>query len=497
MTDEVQSSQSFKESLKATTLFGGIQILNIVIGVVRSKVIAVLLGPRGMGVSGLYTSTTGLISSLTNFGIGVSAVKDISEADNAGDKRRIGLVIGVFKRLVWVTGLLGFVICLVFSPLLSQITFGNRNYTVGFIALSLMLLLQQLTTGQTTLLQGLRKYSFMARAEVTGNLLGLVVTLPLYYIWRINAIVPALLSASIISFVLSLYYARKTKVKKVCISKKDVRILGTGMVRMGFMISLSGLLGMGASYLVRIFISNTGGVNDVGLYTAGFAIVNTYVGLVFTAMSTDYFPRLSAVSSKKDTFNMTMNNQIEIALLIMGPIISLFIIYARLVIRLLYSSKFIPVEGMIYWAIFAIFFKAVSWAIAFSFLAKGDSKAFFFNEFFANIYTTMLNIGCYYLWGLTGMGISFLLGYGIYLVQVWIVCRHRYGICIKKSVYKIFNVQFLISCICLLLIFQESNLLKYMMGTIMIILSFYYSYRELDKRMGIVSLIKNKIRHNE
>ena len=71
------------------------------------------------------------------------------------------------------------------------------------------------------------------------------------------------------------------------------------MLSLGFVISMSGLISLGASYIVRIYISNTGGVDDVGLYNAGFALINTYVGLVFTAMGTDYYPRLAAVANKQ------------------------------------------------------------------------------------------------------------------------------------------------------------------------------------------------------
>jgi len=90
------------------------------------------------------------------------------------------------------------------------------------------------------------------------------------------------------------------------------------MLKMGFFISLQGLLSVGASYLVRIFISNKGGLDDVGLFTAGFAIINTYVGLIFTAMGTDYYPRLSAVNSGSEEFNKTINQQAEISLLLLG-----------------------------------------------------------------------------------------------------------------------------------------------------------------------------------
>ena len=494
MTKNEDDKNSYKESLKATSLFGGVQVYNILIGIIRSKFVAVLLGPVGMGINGLLISATDLIISLTNLGLGTSAVRDIAEANATQDAGRIALVIRVFRRLVWLTGLLGAVICLLSSPYLSYVTFGNYEYTIAFVILSLSVLFKQLATGQTALLQGMRKYADMAKANVTGNTAGLFFTIPLYYLWGLDAIVPVLVITSVISFILSYYYSNRVKIEKVEITSRSIKKEGRGMLKMGFFISLQGLLSVGASYLVRIFISNKGGLDDVGLFTAGFAIINTYVGLIFTAMGTDYYPRLSAVNSGSEEFNKTINQQAEISLLLLAPIIAGFIIFIKPVVTILYSSKFLPVEGLIYWAILGIFFKAASWTIAYSFLAKGDTTAFFWSELAAIIYTTTFNILGYMYWGLTGLGISFLIGYIVYLMQVWIIAGKRYHIFFQKEIYKVFGIQFSFSALCIVLVLLAPMTIRYILGSLFIVFSFYYSYQELNKRIDISGLIKKKIR---
>ena len=42
--------------LKYTGLFGGVQGLNVLIGIVRNKLVAVLLGPQGVGLTLLFAS---------------------------------------------------------------------------------------------------------------------------------------------------------------------------------------------------------------------------------------------------------------------------------------------------------------------------------------------------------------------------------------------------------------------------------------------------------
>ena len=187
-----EEKSSYRSIMKATSLFGGVQVFNIIIAIVRSKIVAVLLGPAGMGIMGLLTSTTGLVQSLTNFGLGTSAVRDISAANESNDFNRISKITTVFRRLVWITGLLGTTSTLLLSPWLSELTFGNKEYTIAFMWLSASLLLNQLASGQNVILQGTRQLKYLAKANLLGSLIGLLISAPLYYIKGIDGIVPAI-----------------------------------------------------------------------------------------------------------------------------------------------------------------------------------------------------------------------------------------------------------------------------------------------------------------
>jgi O-antigen/teichoic acid export membrane protein len=338
---------SYRQIMKATSIFGGVQVFQIIIGIVRSKFIAILLGPLGMGISGLLTSTTGFVAALTNFGLSTSAVKDVSAAYSTGNEIRLATVAKVFRQWVWVTGLLGAVLTAALAPWLSEITFGNRDYTFAFIWISVTLLLNQISSGQGVLLRGMRQIRYMAQSGMIGSVIGLFTTIPLYYFYGIQGIVPGIIVTAITSLALTWYYAHKLDIKPIYVSKARTIAEGKGMLKMGFMISLSGLITIGAAYVVRIYISNTGGVDQVGLYSAGFAIINTYVGMVFTAMSTDYYPRLSAVSHSNEKSKEVINQQAEIAILILAPIILVFLVFINWVVIVLYSTKFTPINDMI------------------------------------------------------------------------------------------------------------------------------------------------------
>lgn len=477
--------------MKATSIFGGVQVFNIVISIIRSKFVAVLLGPAGMGVMGMLQATIGMIAALTNFGLGTSAVKDISAAHAIGNADRVAIVVNVFRRLVWITGLLGTILMLALSPWLSQITFGNKEYTWAYIWLSVTLLLQQISMGQGVLLRATRQIKKMAQSGMIGSVLGLITSVPLFFFFGMEGIVPGIIISTVIMLIFTWYYARRIDIKPVYVSKARTIAEGKGMLKMGFMISLSGLITLGASYIVRIFITRTGGVADVGLYNAGFAIINTYVGLVFTAMGADYYPRLAAVSHSNEESCTIINQQAEISLLILAPIIMIFLVFINWVVIILYSNQFSAVNDMILYAALGMLFKAASWSIAILFLAKGVSKLFFWNELFANIYVLALNILGYHLWGLPGMGLSFLAAYFIYLIQVFIVAKIYYDFSFTIEFKKIFLIQLLFAVPCLAVVKLTPSPYQYIFGSGIIVVSVGHALKELDKRLDLRGAVKN------
>lgn len=487
-----EEQKSYRQIFKATTLFGGVQIFNIIIAIIRSKVVAVLLGPAGMGITGLLTSTTGFINSLTNLGLRTSAIKSIAATSSSENSEKVSTVISVLRRLIWVTGLLGTIVTAGLSPWLSKITFGSKDYTLAFIWISITLLLQQLGSGYSAVLQGLRQLKYLAKANVIGSLIGLIITIPLYYFWQFDGIVPVIILSSLTSMVILWYFSKKTGIKTVKISKETIMLEGREMIKMGFLLSLSGIITIGASYIVRIYISNTGGIEEVGLYNAGFAIINTYVGMIFTAMGTDYYPRLSAVADDNQKAKQLINQQAEVAIMILAPVLAIFLVFISWVVIIFYSNKFIAVNEMIHWAALGMYFKAASWSIGFILLAKGASKLFFWNELLGNFYILGFNIVGYRLAGLEGLGISFLAAYFIFFIQVFIIANHKYQFVFDKEFYEVAGLQLLIGLICFGIMKTLESPWTYFTGTPLILISVILSFRELDKRIDLRKLIKTQ-----
>ncbi len=491
MTEE---KSSYRQIMKATSLFGGVQIFNILISIVRSKFVAVLLGASGTGIMGLLSSTLGIVSGITNFGIGTSAVKDVAAAKKARDDKQIAKVASVLRRMVWVTGIFGTLSVIVFYSWLSQVTFGNKDYTYAFIWISITLLLGQLSSGQLVLLQGMQKLKLLAKANLLGSAFGLFLTIPLYYFFGVDGIVPGIIGTSVISFLLSWYYSRKIEIEPVEVTIEETITVGKKMLSMGFLISMGGLLSNVGAYLIRIFISQTGGVEMVGFYHAGFALINMYMGIVLQGMSADYYPRLSAVAHDNELCKQTINKQTEIGLLVLSPLLITFIVFVNLAIIILYSKEFTLIKDMVIWASLGMFFRVPSWSLSFVFLVKREGSLYFYLKLLSETLLLGLSVAGYYLYGLEGLGISILVMYPTYLFIVYKINNKRINFSYDPATIKLFVTQFSLGLITFFAVLFLKQPFNYIVGAITIPLSCYYSFVQLEKRLGIMSIINKYVK---
>jgi O-antigen/teichoic acid export membrane protein len=485
---------SYRQIMKATSLFGGVQVFNIIIGIIRSKFLAILLGPAGMGIAGLINSTTGLIASITNFGLGTSAVKNVAEAYASENASRMAIVVAVFKKLVWLTGLLGTIVTFICAPLLSKFTFGNADFTLAFRLVSITLLFAQLSTGQLVLLQGMRQIKLLAKVNMSAAVLGLLFSIPIYYWLGHKGIVPAIIITSIIGLSISIFFASKMNIQKQGIEWQVLKKEGVGMLKMGFLLSLSNLIGLGVAYILSIFIGRQGGVEQVGLYNAGFAILNGYIGMIFAAMATDYFPRLAAIANDLVKSNKMINQQAEIGILIIAPILSIFLVFIGSIVSLLYSSKFYAINSMMQLIALGVFFKMITWCMGYMILAKGNSKLFFISELVANAYTLALNIFLYKMYGLDGIGFAFIAAYILGIMQSFAILKWKYNFKAENNFLKIFGIQFTLAVVCFYLVRHISGIQLYVLVLPIILASTIFTIIELNKRLDVLTFIKSKFK---
>ena len=124
--------QGYRHILKYTGIFGGVQGLQLVLGLLRTKLMAILLAPSGMGLASLFQSTSQFLSQATNLGVSMSAVRQLSEDYETADQALLESSIQTVRGWSLLTALLGLLVALVLGPVLSQTTFDWGNHSLHF-----------------------------------------------------------------------------------------------------------------------------------------------------------------------------------------------------------------------------------------------------------------------------------------------------------------------------------------------------------------------------
>jgi O-antigen/teichoic acid export membrane protein len=482
-------NKDYSKILKITSLLSGVQLFQIIFSVLRVKVVAIFLGPIGMGVFSLLTNTLNTFGSFINLGISTSGVRQISKQNEL--EADILPVIKVLRALALITGILGVILLFLLAPKVSIALFKNDSYTLNIRILSIVILLIQLTNVNLAILQGSKKLKDLSYANLIGNLLGLIFSLPIIIYFKEAGIPYAIIVTNSFSLITTIFFVNKIgssinfSIKFDFFLKQSQEILKIGVV-----LSISGILVNLNSYITQLFITRTGSLSDLGLYTASYSLVVSYVGLILNAMSTEYYPRLCSNASSDNKVNQIVNTQAELLTLLITPIIISFFLFSDLIIRILYTKDFLSIQTLINLMVFGMLFRSASWCISFVFSAKGHIKSFFLIELLATIYSLSFNLIFYYYYGLNGLGYSFILSYVVYLVHVYVIANKKYGFCFSNENKKIFTFCFFFLLILFIVSYINFTILRYFLSILILSYSIVYSFKKIFP--GLLDNIFNK-----
>jgi len=493
---KMEKTDNYTHILKYTSLFGGVQGLSILVGVVRNKLVAMILGPDGIGIVSLFNSIIKLVSDSSNLGLSMSAVKKISEIYDRGDTIKLNHSISVIRVWGLLTALIGMFLCIALSSILSKWAFGNDSHTLHLILLSPIVAMLAITGGELAILKGTRHLRQLAVMPIINVIGALITSVPLYYYFGISGIVPSLLFIGVIQMFLAIFYSYRIFPLDISF-EKSLYCDGFDMVRIGIAFVIAGILNSGADFIVRSYINKIGTLESVGLFNSGFMMTMTYAGMVFSAMETDYFPRLSAISNDKFKQNVTINQQIEVSLLIISPMLVFFMIFLPILLPLLYSGKFLPVLGMMQVTVLAMYMRAIKLPIAYLPLAKGDSAMFLLMESIYDIVLVLLVCFMYCHYGLLGSGIAIVFTSIFDFFMLTITMYFKYGYTISKNVLCYMLYLLPIGVLAYSITFVDNKYVYWSFGTLFILFNCVVSLYVLHSKTHLwSSLTKRFIKNN-
>jgi antigen flippase len=410
--------------LKSSALIGFSTVVNLAIGIVRTKAMAVWLGPAGFGLMGLYASITDLAQSIAGMGVNASGVRQIAEALGTGDTERIARAAVVLRRTAILLGLLGAAFLLAFSRPISILTFGTDQHSIAAQLLSAAVFFSCLSGGQMALIQGMRRISDLVKVGMLSAALGTIIGLPMVYFLRENGVVPSLICGAAVSLIASWWYSRKIRIQTAPMTAVQIAHEVAGLLQLGFAFMASGLMMAGASYAIRVFVLRKVGFDAAGLYQSAWTLGGMYFGVILGSMGADFYPRLTAAAKDNIRCNRLVNEQTQVGILLAAPGMIATLTFGPFVITLFYSAEFQEAVEVLRWLCLGMALRVISWPMGYIILAKGARNLFLGAEVaWTGVYIGLAWL-CVNAFGLNGAGIAFFASYIFHILIIYVMVRH-------------------------------------------------------------------------
>lgn len=482
---------SYKQILKSTSLFGGSQLITIIIGIIRNKVIAILLGTTGIGLIGIYQSILDTIKSLSTIGIETSGVRFLAKEGN-DESNDLSKKIALIDRWSIILGLLSSVICILFATPIKHYFFDDSISSLSIISLSISLFFMILAAGQTVVLQSLRKISYMVKSSIVWNLIALIISIPIYFYLKFDGIILVFTLTGIAMFLSAYYYRYKLDIRKIKLTLKETQTGGKKLFTFGIYIACASIPSTASLFIVKSFLTNSSGLDSVGIFQAAWVITNTYLSLILKSMGTDFYPRLCRIIVDKTESKRLINEQTYIGLLFSIPAITFILLTAKILLSILYSGAFENASSILNWQIIGSYLKIMSWPLGFILLAKGKGLIFFATELIYYIAYVMGIKLLYPIFDIEAVGISYFTSYLIYLVVVYLLAYKLIAFTWSKQNLKhmLFGI-FIIAPSFLVVHYYETYSLYVVVP--LFITALFISVSRLNKIFPVKEFIENKI----
>ena len=406
--------------IKAMGLFTGVQAVMILLSIVRTKLVAVWLGPAG--VNAIFISTQELLVSAVGLNLRTGGVRELSAAPASERSRRMGVLL----RVAMMLAVGGCVATVALSPALSYWTLSTTSEWWCFALLGVGVGAGIYLDADLAALQAAGKLKALARVSFAASLACTLVSVPLYYGLRLQAVLPVYL---LMTVVYALWARRERRLccpAPVMPGYAEAWRSARPMLRLGIFLTVAAVVGRLTSYLFVVFMSRFASEGELGVYQAGFTLINTYVGVIFTALSTEYYPRLASVSASRMRMEVFVAHEFKIVARMLMPLMVVFLIADKLMVRVLYAESFMPLLPYVDIAVCGMALRAFSFCVAYVVLARGDGRMYVFLEGTSEILGLVLKIGGYMLWGFAGLGVAYVVEYLVYGCMVVCIYR-RYG----------------------------------------------------------------------
>lgn len=375
------------ELVKVFSLSSVATLVKMLTGLISTKVVAVLIGPGGVALLGQLNNLVYIVQYLASGAINNGVVKYVSEHKGSVGKVRTlltnALLVTVVCSLACGTAMIA---C---HGRLSRWIMLSDEYGYIFIVFGVTVILYAFNMLLLSIVNGYREYKMFIRINVANSLAGLVFAVVLTLLYGLpGALIGATTYQSAVFFV-TLYMVRRKPWARWSYFRGRI---DRSIIRNYLKYALMTLVSIGtmpvAQILIRRYIMLDLSELEAGWWEAMNRISNIYLLVVTTSFSVYYLPRLSEITEPNEVRReIGKAFKVIIPLLLTGFV--LVYLCRFLIIRILFTSEFLPMAKLFGWQMGSDLFKIGCYILTYVMIAKARTVVYVTTE----IVFTIIYIG--------------------------------------------------------------------------------------------------------
>jgi PST family polysaccharide transporter len=347
--------------------------LNIALSLIRGKVSAVWLGPDGVGLIAQLNYLSTFFSGLALLGVTNGTIKLMAEARARGDdvrSRELHAIALFFPLIVGGIVALGFAVS---APWTAAALLGDQH-VVALLAAAASIPFGMLVASYSMTLQGEGRIRALAVANGAGVVIGSALVLVLIVTERTDGAIVGVVLTSIIAAAVFVVRERRAFAGTRAVARAAFRRSSLRPIyAFGAASILITVLSSTSDLALRTLIIHRLGIRANGLYQPVTAFSGQFFLAAITGISTYLFPRLTSLYAGKEhgEAERELTRALRLILVVVVPAACAAIVLAPLVLRLAFSSAFLPAESALRWQVAGEFFRAITWTVGAALLPLG------------------------------------------------------------------------------------------------------------------------------
>lgn len=443
----VNPVNSYRRIVQTSSVIAGASLINILASFFRMKVAAIVLGPAGIGVVGLFQNLIATAASIASLGVSTVGTRLIAESS---DEPTSPAMIVARKALAMGSVLLaviGMLIVWLLRDVLAKEVLDHPGSSQSIGWLSIGVALTVLAGAQSALLNGMRRIADLALLSIVSGVLSTLAGVGLLLLLGAKGIVGFVLVIPVMNFLVGHWLTSRIPLAPA--KRIPIRVIASQwsvMAKLGIAVVLASASFGLAQLALRSLVIHKLGPDALGNFQASWVISVIYAGLVFQAMGADYYPRLSASIGDSAQLNKLVNEQAEIVLLLASPVFIMILALSPWIIKVAYSASFVDATELLRWQVLGDIVKVAGWPLGFINLVMGDSRKYLLSEVLPSIVLVSVTWIALPWMGLQATGLAFFAMNIVYLMLVLFFASGRVGFAWLPRVRKQFALVLMIAC---------------------------------------------------